>query len=401
VASTGHDPVPGAPPSGAPEGGTLLGRLRHSDGLTRPFLVVAAIAATAVELRDDRIIDPPLTMALFVLVVLAALATLPSWDRLPVRWQTVIAVTYAVSAAVLLPFTETTTLGPVFAFLACGAAGIKLASRRAALGVAITGALCCAAAVWIVDQVDPTPGQWRWWLGLSVALPVYIGISRRDRQKALESARRAADEAQRAAESEAQNAALRERGRIAREIHDVLGHSLSGIALQLDMADALSDSGRADEAIAAIRRARSMAVDSVTETRRAVHALREDTLPLHETLRLMADSEQVEYAVCGAAELMVETAHTVVRVAQEALTNAAKYAPGAARTMTLEFQAETVLLTVVNGPGKDRQPEPGVQSSGMGLVGMRERAALLGGTLRAGPDGEGGSGWVVRLEVPR
>ncbi|WP_269858977.1 sensor histidine kinase [Streptomyces sp. RPT161] len=403
MSSTGPDLAPDAPRPGAAATRKILGGSRFADDLFRPFIAVTAIAVTAAEFPDHRLIAPTLTTALFALVSLIALGSNLPWDRLPEQWQIALAATYAVLAAVLLPLARP-TLAPMFAFIASAVAGAKLPSRRAAFGVAITGALSCAVAVTIVSHVEPTPGQWPWWLALSVGLPVYIGISRRDRQDAVDSARRAAAETRRAAEWEAQNAALRERGRIAREIHDVLGHSLSGIALQLDMADALSDSGRADEATAAIRRARAMAVDSIAETRRAVHALREDTLPLHEALRLMADGEQVDFTLRGeVAAVTVETAQTVIRAAQEALTNAVKYAPGAARTMTLEFRSDSVLLTVVNGPSERRHPASVAQGTGVGLVGMRERAALLGGTLRAGPDVDGGSGagWIVRLEVPR
>ncbi|RJQ85960.1 histidine kinase dimerization/phosphoacceptor domain-containing protein [Amycolatopsis panacis] len=102
-------------------------------------------------------------------------------------------------------------------------------------------------------------------------------MSRQDRRAALNNAERAAVEAQRAAASEAREAALLERSRIARELHDVLGHSLTGIAMQLDLADALATKGRSEEANSAVLRARSIAVDSVTQMREAVHALRDDS----------------------------------------------------------------------------------------------------------------------------
>jgi signal transduction histidine kinase len=90
----------------------------------------------------------------------------------------------------------------------------------------------------------------------------------------------------------------------------------------------------------------------------------------------------------------------MVRAAQEALTNAAKHAPGADRDLRLGFSPERTTLTVVNGPAR-AGVEPGVSGgTGMGLLGMRERAALLGGTLRAGPSPTG-DGWTVELEIPR
>jgi signal transduction histidine kinase len=127
-----------------------------------------------------------------------------------------------------------------------------------------------------------------------------------------------------------------------------------------------------------------------------VHALREDTLPLPETLRLLAAGSDAAFAVVGpVGPVPVESAQTVVRVAQEALTNAAKHAPDAARSVELAFDRH-LRLTVHNGRTNRTAPE---SVGGMGLVGMRERAALLGGTLRAAPDDSGG--WTVELELPR
>ncbi|WP_433281674.1 sensor histidine kinase [Pseudonocardia xinjiangensis] len=372
-------------------------RARSLDPYLRPLLVVTLIAVTAVQL-PGRMAVPSLTIAVFVLVALAALGSLVSWARLPQPVQVAFAAGYVLLAVVLLPLAPDTA-APAFAFLATGAAGYLLASTRAAIGVAVLGSLAGVAAVEVTDVIGPHLLGWSWWLGLAVGAPVYIGIARRERRGALASAELAAREAERAAESEARAAALEERARIAREIHDVLGHSLSGIALQLDMADALRHEGRDEEADVATRRARGMAVGSIAETRRAIHALRADTLPLAETLRLMAAGEGASFEVVGDPRpVEVDTAQTVVRVAQEALTNAGRYAPGAERTIRLEYATATVSLTVANGPAPSPRGAAPAAGSGMGLVGMRERAALLRGTLRAGPGP--GAGWTVGLEIP-
>ncbi|WP_231904893.1 sensor histidine kinase [Streptantibioticus cattleyicolor] len=377
--------------------------MRFGDELLRPFVAFTVIAVVAVELPTHRLIAAPLAVAAFVVLAVAAVCVRLFWNRLSPGRQIALAACYMGSASLLLPLAHT-TLAPLLPYLAAAVAGTNLASRRAALLVAAGGSIVGAVTQLIVNHTVPTQDGWSWWLALTVGLPVYMGISNRDFRQALENARRATAEARRATDSEAREAALRERGRIAREIHDVLGHSLSGIALQLDMADALRGSGRDEEAGEAIRRARTLAVDSIAETRRAVHALREDTLPLPETLRLMAAGADVSFDVLGdPAPVAVETAQTVLRVAQEAVTNAVKYAPGAARTMTLAYTADGISLTVVNGPGPDGGPPEGASGTGMGLVGMRERAALVGGTLRAGPTVEDPArgGWTVKLEVPR
>jgi len=370
------------------------------DELIRPFVTVAALAVAVVQWPYEQILWPPVAVPLFVLTSIAAVGALLPWTRLTGRWQLAAATAFMLLGSLLLPLAHHTATTSLFPYVAASTAGAKLASRKAATGVAVAGSLVAAGATWLDGLLAPGSEQWPWWLTLTVGLPVYIGMSQRDRIEALHSARLAAEQAQRATESEAREAALIERGRIAREIHDVLGHSLSGIALQLDMADALHANGRQEEAVAAARRARALAVDSISETRRAVHALRENTLPLPDTLRRLAEHGGAAFTLTGeASPVDAEPTHTIVRTAQEALTNAAKYAPGAERTVRLAFTAESVTLTVRNGPPTEAPRTDLAGGTGVGLVGMRERAALLGGTLQAEPTPEGG--WTVELELPR
>jgi signal transduction histidine kinase len=83
---------------------------------------------------------------------------------------------------------------------------------------------------------------------------------------------------------------------------------------------------------------------------------------------------------------------------QESLTNASKHAPGAAVTVSLDHEADAVLLRVANGPGGPDVPPPSEHEPGHGLTGMRERVALLGGSLSAGPAPDGG--YVVSAVLP-
>ena len=373
---------------------------RFRDDLIQPFCVLAMIGSTAARWSDGRVLFPAVALPLFVAASIAAVGALAPWTRLGNGQQVAAVTAYMVLSALLLPLTHAINGAAFFPYIAARAVGVKLASRKAAASVAVTGALTAAGATWLVALLAPDAPQWQGWVTLTVGLPVYIGMSNQDRVDALHHARLAAQEAQRAKASEAREAALIERGRIAREIHDVLGHSLSGIALQLDMADALRDSGRADEATAAVRRARALAVDSISETRSAVHALRENTLPLPDTLRRLAEHNTVDFAIDGDAfEVGAEATHTMVRTAQEALTNAAKHAPGAERSIRLAFTDDRVTLTVCNGPATEAIRTELATGTGVGLVGMRERAALLGGTLQSGPTREGG--WTVELELPQ
>ncbi|EME57162.1 sensor histidine kinase [Amycolatopsis decaplanina] len=376
---------------------TVLRRERIADRLIRPTLITAAIVVTGAGIFTQNVHVRPVTAALFVLVALFAVVSFLPWDRVPSRARLLLASGYAVSAAVLLPLAPQ-TFAPMFAYLAAAVAGIKLASRAQAIAVAVLDAVCCAVTVAVVGAVTPAADEWPWWLALSVGLPVLLGIARRDRRDALFNAERAAVEARRAAASESREAALLERTRIARELHDVLGHSLTGIALQLDMADALGTKGRNAEASDAVRRARSLAVDGIGRMRQAVHELREDAVPLEETLAALCAAEAVTFEVDGSAvPLGGGVSHTLVRAAQEALTNAAKYAPGTERAVKLVFSPETVTLVVTNGHAEHR-PAPDT-GGGMGLVGMRERATALGGSARAGPAADGG--WTVEVRLPR
>jgi len=207
---------------------------------------------------------------------------------------------------------------------------------------------------------------------------------------------------------------LDERARIAREIHDVLAHSLGALGIQIQAAKAmLTDHGDVDRAVQTLTTAQRMTADGLTETRRAVHALRVDTLPLGEELAAVADTHRQRYHVPVTLQtsgvtrrLPPDAALALLRTAQEAMVNAAKHAPGQPVAIRLDYGDDDVRLSVVNGldgagasmrNGAGAAPrEPG-SSGGYGLTGMRERLLLLNGTLLAGP---GDNEWAVTAELP-
>nr|WP_246213393.1 histidine kinase [Kitasatospora viridis] len=203
--------------------------------------------------------------------------------------------------------------------------------------------------------------------------------------------------------AEAETAALDERARIAREIHDVLAHSLSAQLVHLEAARLMLDGGADREQIRErVVAARRMAQEGLTETKQALSALRGEFTTVGEFLVELAEREQAELAVTGTPRpLGAETGLAVRRTAQEALTNIRKHAPKARRTVRLSYLAQEVELEIRNGEspgaGSEVSAELAESGSGYGLLGMRERAELLGGTLSAGPaDG----GWSVRLRLP-
>ena len=260
----------------------------------------------------------------------------------------------------------------------------------------IGAAAIAAGAISAVVAGDGSEFPWV----IAVAVGGYVfGDARRSRRLALQRAQDLLVMTRRANTEQAHAAALAERGRIARDVHDVLAHSLSGLAIQLEAADALlSDGSDLDRAHTMVIRARRLARDGLSEVRRAVAALREDVKPPEQTLAaLTADyaedtSWPASFEVVGGPvpELAVETAQTLQRVTQEALTNARKHAPGAAVEVRLAVGADTITLTIENAASQAPSAPLTNTGGGWGLVGLRERVGLVGGSVEAEPTAAGG-----------
>jgi signal transduction histidine kinase len=237
-----------------------------------------------------------------------------------------------------------------------------------------------------------------------------VGLTRHGYLLRAELAEQTLAETRRAREAETEAAALAERARIAREIHDVLAHSLAAVSVNLEAAEALlgtlpTGSPELGKAIECISRASVFTKEGLADARRAILALRDDAAPLSEQLAELvkeygADADgPADLSVTGSLRPVTsEASLAVYRTAQEALTNARKHAPGQPVRLTLEYSPAEVALRVVNP-----LPDPTVSrplaatGAGYGLTGLRERAALGGGTLTAGPaDGE----WRVTLRIP-
>ena len=194
--------------------------------------------------------------------------------------------------------------------------------------------------------------------------------------------RRAQFEAERAA-------ALDERSRIAREIHDVLAHSLGALGIQLQAAEVmLSERHDIDRALRSLANARRLVDEGLTETRRAVRALRSDAPPLPQALAALVDDRPGALTVIGEPYALSPAAGlALLRVAQEAVTNAAKHAGGHPATIALEYTDVGVELRVENAlPGEVAVEHPDT-AGGYGLAGMHERLRLIDGELHGRPRG--------------
>lgn len=201
--------------------------------------------------------------------------------------------------------------------------------------------------------------------------------------------------------AQAQAAVLAERQRLAREMHDVLAHSLSGLALQLEGARLRAGAHDDRELIDALERAHHLARSGIEEARRAIGMLRDEELPGPERLpALVADFERdtgipATITVAGHGETLDSDARlTLFRTAQEALTNVRKHAQAARVELRLAYEPSGARLSVEDFGASAAAAANG---GGYGLTGMRERAELLGGTLTAAPTD---AGFRVELWVP-
>ncbi|WP_020657811.1 sensor histidine kinase [Amycolatopsis benzoatilytica] len=272
-------------------------------------------------------------------------------------------------------------------------------SGRVAASLAL-GASAVAVAIWaIVHSLDLLNTLALFGV---LAVMILLAANRRGRAERLEQTELALARAQTASEEHARAAALAERTRIARELHDVLAHSLAGLALNLQGARLMMvRDGASEESLAQIERAQRLASDGLAEARKAVAALREDAVPVERAVSDLLAAYRLDTG--SRADLVIEgeprdldatLGTTLVRAVQEALANSRKHAGGAAVDVKLAYADNDVELTIADRQGR-RPPDP--PAPGYGLRGMSERVALLNGMLECGP---GEDGWRIHLTVP-
>jgi signal transduction histidine kinase len=223
----------------------------------------------------------------------------------------------------------------------------------------------------------------------------------------LRAQRALATQAERTELEQARRAVLEERTRIARELHDIVAHHMSLIAVRAESAPHRI-AGLPEPALAEFGALSDAARDALADMRRLLGVLRDDQpagrapQPQLSDLPVLIGTARragvpVELSVAAAlGQVPAGVGVCAYRIVQESLSNASQHAPGAAVTVSVERDASAVLLRVVSGPG---QPGgPGRNGAGHGLAGMRERVALLGGSLAAGP--AAGGGFVVSAVLP-
>ena len=367
-------------------------------GLALTLLVVGIVAVHRVEVTgssDSVVVRDLLVVALFLPL---------AWRRQAPRIVLTIVAIAAAATWIGYYAGGPTAVAGGLAFYGLGRYVDRPLSLRAFI-VAATFLAVVAAGVSIV-------GDDGWYAFLArcgvIGACFAFGDSQRSRVALLASLRAQAERADSLRVIEAQRAVSEERSRIAREMHDVVAHSLSVMVVQSVAAERLADE-HPHEAIASISNVADIGRRALGEMRRIFGIFDEGSGPANfapqptladldsivETYRSAGMHVWVE-RIGGAIPVDAGLELAIVRIVQEALTNALKHASGADVVVRLTFaDAVTVEVTDTGSPRNESQP---TQGSGRGLIGMRERVATFGGTLTA--HDVAGSGFEVRAVLP-
>ncbi|MGW1812348.1 sensor histidine kinase [Streptomyces sp. NPDC002125] len=361
-----------------------------------------------IHIQNGRLFDAP-WVSLLPLVVMSALELLrrtAPLTALTAGTLALVADQFTVgSLATLLMFTDL-----VYAAVLYGA---PAASRRIpVITLLVTVATTVGFIAW-------APSADAVLIGIVVGMvafgPALTGASVRNHREAAVAARLSADRTLLLAEMDRVQAVTAERSRMARELHDMVANHLSAIAIHSTAALSIDEPDTSRDALKVIRQ---NSVDGLAEMRRLIGLLRESgaatppgPVPALDSLDALVEQAGSNSASSGltvalddgreeSGPLPAPVELAAYRIVQESLTNALKHAaPG---PVTVRLRRSRALLTVEVSSVSGDRPGPRAPGSGAGLVGMRERVALLGGVIEAGPaDGDdGGKIWRVRAELP-
>jgi signal transduction histidine kinase len=362
-------------------------------------LAVVAVAITQLAVWTGTIRGPHVANAVLLLAVTAPLA---------VKTRRPVAATVCTSAVLSVQvglYGASETAGLTLTFLGLA---YTLASRCSGRHRLAGLALLLAAGMWH-EARDPDIHSFvdALFSPIVIAVAAILGFAAaqvRARAELAEQQVAAAEEVRRQAE---RLAAGQERERIARELHDVLAHSVSVMVVQAEAAEEMleREPERAREPVTAVQRAGR---EALVEIRTLLHGMRRageetrtpqpDISFVPELVRSARDAGQdVTLQVRGQPRpAPLSTGAAVYRVVQEALTNSRKHAPGARVDVQLRWQPHAITVTVTDDGASATTAEE--TTPGYGLVGMRERAEVLGGTLEVGR--EGSTGFQVRAVLP-
>lgn len=354
-----------------------------------PHVLVVAAALLSVRTTGDYLAGAALVLALW--------RPLPAWC-LSLGAQLLLGV---------LRFDGSTAPGARFDPALLAHAGVLLlVALRVPTRVAVEVLVVSVSFPYLVAPLSPSgPGLPDPLAGVVFTIAVLIGVSLRGRREARKQLVRQETVT---AEERARRALLEERTRIARELHDVVAHHMSVISIQAQAARYLTKDP-SPELTESLRSIRANAVEALTELRRVLGVLRAEDSGTDDVPQPTLDRLETLVGNARAAGLTVTTDTTgearplpagvelsAYRIVQEALSNAIRHAPGCVVRVGIAYGDRALGVRVTNTP-PDR-PAPPSPGAGHGLLGMRERAAMLGGGLTAGPTPDGG--YEVTAQLP-
>ncbi|MFF2011635.1 sensor histidine kinase [Streptomyces sp. NPDC058195] len=363
-----------------------------------PHLAVAAVAVFASVSATEDMSMRPVGMVHAALLVVALRWPLPAW------W---------LSLLMLPVFSLYPPFGPYtgWAWAVHGGLLFLVALRNRPRVMVETVALSAALLLGL-QLADGGIGPWKFTVIMLVVLALVMAAATGVRRTREVRARLAEQEAA-LAQERAHRTVLEERARIARELHDVVAHHMSVISIQADAAP-YRVANPPGELVAALADIRAGALEGLAELRSLLGVLRsEDRTDGNAPKAPQPTLERLDDLLAGvrAAGLDVRAVTSgtrrplpdgvelsAYRIVQEALSNALRHAPGATARVELTYTSTALGLRILNGPGRRAaQPSPG---AGHGILGMRERAAMLGGELSAGATPDGGYEVTALLPVP-
>jgi signal transduction histidine kinase len=364
-----------------------------------PGVIAAVVVIAAVQHPRPGLSGTGLAVSLALIVLVASTIAMfgPTASRLAVA-----GLGAMIAASAALVWLQPGGAGIAGLFVAVAFAGFQLTQRESVAALLLSAAAFVAAAM----HGDRSGGTMA---GAELGIVAFYLFARfaRSAADAHEETTQLLAELQASRNAEAEAAMLRERSRLARDMHDVLAHSLSGLMLQLEGARMLAAQPDADGRLPpALDRAHHLARAGLEEARRAIAALRDEDLPGPDRLEQLAaeferDSNiQASFELSGTPRrLDSEVALTLYRVAQEALTNARRHALPERVRVRLSYEAGGIRLTISDHASARPAAVAAATSlgGGYGLTGMRERAKLIGGRLDAGPTADG---FQVELWIP-
>jgi len=377
--------------------------------LAGSLLVVALLSGIYVDTDRPDTIEPSAWWHWLLLCVPAALVALRRWDPVVVTAMATVAqaaIWVSNLPAVLLPVI-------VVLYTAASEAGVR--GRRVAIGSSVV--LTAVTAVGVAIAEDVTVYQVPL-VALTCGIAIVLGVNAADRQAEASALAATITETELRAEHARRDAVAQERSHIGRELHDIIGHSLSVIAVRAEAADRVAER-RPEAARDAVTDIAGAARTALSETRRILSGLqRSSAAELAPPPDLDAIDRLVGELARSGVDVTIEqdgcedhgpaavVAGGAYRIVQESLTNAVKHGgPGVRIEVALRCSAEALHLSISSTVGSTATNAPGLTGDddqggigGTGLTGMAERARVLGGTFLAQP--EAGGRFVVEATLP-